>query len=269
MAIDRTNYNALVDDDGSNLVGTPWTKTIVKTVLLDPIDAAIAAPGTVGFANGAVGAPSITFASQTGMGLFRLGGNTMQYVVGGSAYIGFQTSGLSLNANGMVSWSNNGATPDAGQDLFIGRDAANTFFQKNGNADQLRRSYAANGGYWERGSASELLTLSTGGATTDTSANLLPANAIIEAVVARVTTTITTATDWKLGDATIAGRFSAANATLVAGTTQVGLVHVDLTGTSGPRQTAAAKVRVTTTGTPGAGAIRIVVFYRKFIPPTS
>jgi hypothetical protein len=39
MAIDRTNYNALVDDDGSNLVGTPWTKNIVKTVVLDPIDA--------------------------------------------------------------------------------------------------------------------------------------------------------------------------------------------------------------------------------------
>jgi hypothetical protein len=42
MAIDRTNYNALVDDDGSNLVGTPWTKNIVKTVVLDPIDAALA-----------------------------------------------------------------------------------------------------------------------------------------------------------------------------------------------------------------------------------
>jgi hypothetical protein len=39
MAIDRTAYNALVDDDGSNLVGTPWTKNIVKTVVLDPIDA--------------------------------------------------------------------------------------------------------------------------------------------------------------------------------------------------------------------------------------
>jgi hypothetical protein len=43
MAIDRTNYNALVDDDGSNTVGTLWTKNQVKIVLLDPIDVAIAA----------------------------------------------------------------------------------------------------------------------------------------------------------------------------------------------------------------------------------
>jgi len=44
--IDRTQYNALIDDDGSNTVGTPWTKNIVKIVLLDPIDvlAALLAP---------------------------------------------------------------------------------------------------------------------------------------------------------------------------------------------------------------------------------
>lgn len=128
---------------------------------------------------------------------------------------------------------------------------------------------ATNGGQWVQGWASELLTLSTSGVTTDTTANLLPAGAVISAVVARVTTTITTATDWKLGDGTTAGRFSAANVTLVAGTTQIGLVHVDVTGAGGPRQTAAAKVRVTTTGTPGAGAIRITVFFSQFVAPTS
>lgn len=39
MSIDRTAYNALVDDDGSNLVGSIWNKNAIKTVLLDPIDA--------------------------------------------------------------------------------------------------------------------------------------------------------------------------------------------------------------------------------------
>jgi hypothetical protein len=39
--IDRTNWNALVDDDGSNTVGTLWTKDKVKTVVLDPVDTAI------------------------------------------------------------------------------------------------------------------------------------------------------------------------------------------------------------------------------------
>jgi len=38
MAIDRGPWNALVDDDGSNLVGTIWNKDAIKTVLLDPID---------------------------------------------------------------------------------------------------------------------------------------------------------------------------------------------------------------------------------------
>ena len=127
----------------------------------------------------------------------------------------------------------------------------------------------ANGATWTHGSISEEITLSTRGSTTDSTADLLPANSIIEAVVARVTTTITTATDWELGDGTVAGRFAAPNSTLTAGTTEVGLAHVDLTGTSGPRQTAAAKLRVTCTGTPGAGKIRVTVFYRSFVSPQS
>lgn len=36
--IDRTNYNNLVDDDGTNTVGTNWSKNQVKICLLDPID---------------------------------------------------------------------------------------------------------------------------------------------------------------------------------------------------------------------------------------
>lgn len=132
----------------------------------------------------------------------------------------------------------------------------------------------ANGGLWTRAHASENLTLSTSGTTTDTSANLLPANAIIEAVVARVTTTITTATDWKLGDSAQAARFTAAQsgAQLTAGATVVGLLHRDPTVASsnlGPVQSSAAAVRVTTTGTPGAGRIRVTVFYSAFTAPTS
>jgi hypothetical protein len=52
MAIDRGPWNALVDDDGSNLVGTVWNKDKIKTVILDPTDAAITAAvapiGTMG-----------------------------------------------------------------------------------------------------------------------------------------------------------------------------------------------------------------------------
>ena len=133
-------------------------------------------------------------------------------------------------------------------------------------------SGSGSGELWTMGYATELLTLSTGGTTTDTVANLLPAGAIIEAVVARVTTTITTATSWQLGDPTTAGRFTAANATMAAGTTDIGILHWSgavATLAAGPSQAAAAKVRVTTVGTPGAGVIRITVFYRQFTAPTS
>jgi len=43
MAIDRAPWNALTDDDGSNLVGSLWNKAAIKTVLLDPIDVMYAA----------------------------------------------------------------------------------------------------------------------------------------------------------------------------------------------------------------------------------
>jgi hypothetical protein len=116
---------------------------------------------------------------------------------------------------------------------------------------------------------SELLTLSLVSLTTDTVANLLPVDAIIDAIVARVTTTITGATSWQLGDPTTAGRFTAAQTGLAAGTTAVGTVQVDQTGAAGPRQTAAAKVRVTTVGQATAGVIRLTAFWRQFVAPTS
>lgn len=43
MPIDRTAFNALADDDGSNTTGSVWDKDAIEDVLLDPIDAAIAA----------------------------------------------------------------------------------------------------------------------------------------------------------------------------------------------------------------------------------
>jgi len=131
------------------------------------------------------------------------------------------------------------------------------------------QAFTPTGGQWIHGQLSEQITLSTGGTTTDSAANLLPADAVIEAVVARVTTTIATATSWKLGDATTSGRFSAASSSLTAGSTLVGTVHVDQTGAAGPRQSAAAKLRITTVGTPSAGVVRVTVFYRQFVAPTS
>lgn len=126
---------------------------------------------------------------------------------------------------------------------------------------------------WIRGQMSELLTLSNAGATTNTANNLLPADAIIEAVVTRVTTTISGGgvTTFSVGDSTTAARFSAAAAGLTANSTRVGLAHmfgVVSTTATGPTQAAAATVRITCDATPTAGVVRITVFYRRFIAPT-
>lgn len=128
----------------------------------------------------------------------------------------------------------------------------------------------AYGGYWERGVNSELLTLAAA-ATTDTTASLLPANAIIEAVVIRVTTIIPTAATFQVGDATTAGRF-ATGVAVAAGTTAVGLLQRNPADAdvAGPVQTAAAKIRVTPNLSPATptGVVRLEVFYSRFVPPT-
>lgn len=120
-------------------------------------------------------------------------------------------------------------------------------------------------------------TLATGATTTDTGQTCLPANSIIDAVVARVTTTITSAcTGWELGDATTPARFSSNNTGLTSGTT-TDATHIGTfnntgmaSATTGTWQAAAAKVRITCAGgNPGAGAVRVIVYFHTWTAPTS
>lgn len=138
--------------------------------------------------------------------------------------------------------------------------------------------YGTHGEQWVRGYVTELLTLSNAGATTDTTNQLLPAGAIIESVVARVTTTISGGgvANFSIGDdsgsAGTAARFSALTVGLASGSTRIGITHMNgnvSTTALGPTQAAAAKVRITCDATPTAGVIRISVFYRRFVAPTS
>lgn len=119
---------------------------------------------------------------------------------------------------------------------------------------------------------SELITLATGAATTDSVGNLLHANSLIDSVVCRVTTTITTSVTWQISDPTTAGRFSATSAVMTAGATIVGIKQWNPDGAAaanGPGQAADAKLRLTMNANPGAGVVRCTVFGRTFIAPTS
>jgi hypothetical protein len=112
-------------------------------------------------------------------------------------------------------------------------------------------------------------TLSTGSTTTNTGVNCLPANAIIDFVVYRITTTITTAASFTIGDSTTAARFCSTQSTLTAGTT--GVCNAQWTSATAGLigQASATSVRVTTNANPGAGAIRLIVYYHTATAPTS
>jgi hypothetical protein len=128
-----------------------------------------------------------------------------------------------------------------------------------------------NGGGVVQFKNSELVTLATGATTTDTSANLLPANSLLLGVTGTVNTTITSAcTGWELGDSVTAARFTANDTTLTAGEKKVGSVQVTTaiaSATAGMFQTSAAKVRITCAGgNPGAGKIRVVTWGYTIVP---
>jgi hypothetical protein len=113
-----------------------------------------------------------------------------------------------------------------------------------------------------------ITALNVGGTTTNTAQSCLPANSIIDAVVYRVTTSITKAASFTIGDSTTAARFCSTQSSLTEGTTGICFVQADQTGAAGPRQVAGTTVRVTTNANPGAGAIRLIVYFHTWTPPT-
>jgi len=162
-----------------------------------------------------------------------------------------------------------------------GTDKALSWDESTGRFDlndslEIPTSFHLSGGFGDsclmQVKSSEI-TLNTGGTDTDESGLLIGAS-IILGVVARVTTTITTATNWSIGDTVASGenRFTPVNSTMTAGETQIGLNHRDptvATAALGPVQASSADLRITTTGTPGAGKIRVTVFLMSFVNPTS
>lgn len=121
-----------------------------------------------------------------------------------------------------------------------------------------------------RSYAQETTTLSTSGTTTNTSANLAKAETRILAILWRVTTTIGTATDFSVKvtggtNFVSVGTATAAQTSLTATSTGI-LVPANYADQFVLSDTT---LTVTTTGTPSAGALRLVVVYEKYIPPSS
>jgi len=194
----------------------------------------------------------------------------MLFSLAGTRYLQWGATGVGLKSNTWLFWTS-GEPGITSADLYLKRAAAGTLLQENADNPQFFRVSAGFSGYGEIGTATEEITLATGATTTDSTANLLPAGSIIEAVTYRVTTTITTAVNFSIGDATTVARFVSGATGVAAGSTGTGLLQNNPTAAdaAGPVQSAAAKIRITTNANPGAGKIRVQVFYRFFGVPST
>jgi hypothetical protein len=107
------------------------------------------------------------------------------------------------------------------------------------------------------------------GTTITTGLSCLPANALIKAVVYRITTTISggTVASFTIGITGTASKFCTTQSTLTAGTTGICTAQW---GTAGNQiNGSAAPVLVTFNSAPTQGALRLIVYYENWTPPTS
>lgn len=101
------------------------------------------------------------------------------------------------------------------------------------------------------------------GASTTTGLTCLPANAIIDSVVYRITTTITTATSFTIGDSGSATRYCGTKTGLTAGITGTCTAQGYYLNPSN------LGVLFTPNATPGAGAIRFIVYFHTWGAPSA
>jgi hypothetical protein len=241
-------------------------------------------------ANGTAASPVLASAASPGTGLWfngatltSTGGATFGGIVtagawavspqaaSGASYSSYIT-GLQMGNTPKVCWTDGIASATA--DTCASRDSAGLIAFSGNTANGSKggqKIYAdSSGSYQTKTSSSELLTLSTGATTTVTSGNLAAASAIVDAIVFRVVTTITTATNysvaitggaaWKLigtATTTLTGLAAGSTGVLVPPAYDAG--HVST----------ATTLTVTTDANPGAGAVRLTVIYRQMSPPTS
>ncbi len=127
-----------------------------------------------------------------------------------------------------------------------------------------REERLPSGAWYFEGYLDESVTLHTSGTTKDTTA-LFPAGTCEVFVSSIVTTTITTATAYSFGTAQSATVFSGAWTGVTAGDTAVGGGTVANITT----QASTFALRITTTGTPGAGAMHVIARFKGIRPPTA
>lgn len=217
---------------------------------------------------------------------YGVGGNS-EYLTGvrGSSTYGLAVHGESLNLTGGMFQADAGVFPalqgahlsigagvqgySTGGDYLQAASSAGVGWRVGTNFENIVQPPAAvaGGGTWTSSYFAQNVTLNGGTVTTDMTTSI-PANSIVDAVSWRITTTFGTAVSFQIGVPGTLDNFQASIATVTAGNTGVGL-NQWITAAKVPAFTAATTVRITTNANPTAGAIRIIVWYRQFVPPTS
>lgn len=288
--------NNMVGDSGSGgtkgLVPAPSAGDAAagKFLKADGTWATSAFSGT--FGDGSAGSPSWSFTSDAALGAYRADDDTMGFTAGGTGRMSVSPTGAYIGGTErfpdaqlhVISSAGNfpalrivsGDTPSADVVQVREKVGVNQWTRVfvDSSLNLIVQSRAAS--QTVTGTVTEETTLSTSGATTDTSIDL-PANSIIEAVTTRIISTINgiDSTTLQVGDPTTATRFGTTS-TLTLNATAV---HMDQmkggisTDAAGPVQVSTAKVRLTLTGggdnTPSSGQVRVTIHYRKFVAPTS
>jgi hypothetical protein len=168
-----------------------------------------------------------------------------------------------------IFFSNLLPTIDHGSFAGLGEDDHIIYLTEARAKTYLENSFGGNystvtphGATYALGYSEQLVTLNTTGTTTDTtSATFIPANSWIMGCTYRITTTITGATAFDIGDTVATSCFFSGESTLTAGTTGEVLLCDE--------NDTAAKVRITTTGTPLTGEIVVTLFWIRMTAPTS
>ena len=113
-----------------------------------------------------------------------------------------------------------------------------------------------------------ITTVNTGSATTTTGASCVLASAIVDAVVIRTTTTITTAASFSVGVSGSTSRYCAAGTTNIT-VNQTTVCTAQINGGTSFNSSGLVAIVVTFNTTPGAGAMRIIVYSHQATAPTS
>lgn len=225
--------------------------------------------GPITLPAGTAAAPSINFGSSglyqvttNALGFSLAGAAAMQLTVAGGNATFTATTGSS-SSNGFNFYGGNtglAATLDSNKGLTIraGGLSLSTAGNTVANAGELRmEGTGTHGGYTKIiGGESVLVTLS--GATTTVGTNMIPAGCILVNVAAIVTTTITGATTWSIGDGSTATAFGSAIALTAGTTTSI----ANWTLTSAPVYTTNHNIVITANGANfTGGVVRVFISY--------